>query len=377
MRTSSQILLHVYTAAQCCDGNDARIALEMIYEKATAEEQMLPAVLRRIIALRKVLRKHEPEAFESLQETTAREAAKVATGPIMPGEVGDNCFFELIVRHNDSFSEDDRAYSEAGVLEWLNDYNFSEPAFIQDGKVYPCVEVLFTYVDKDGSGLSMIDVASKTAKTRGGRVERLTKSMREYIREIMANEVAPLEVPATPEPWEVEMPTELRAAMEARPATNEFGQPQAQCGLDAARMEGRALADLYYTVGTPEREGMLANDAATIERREAICTWLQKWDAPAPVAVAQSGELPPMVVSRTCQNCGKPYRAAVGTRGGCSDACTNEVDEFIASIKSGDFRKEPFSINDAVAKAQLEAGCDCMVDGCSMCINPDGSPLKS
>jgi hypothetical protein len=33
----------------------------------------------------------------------------------------------------------------------------------------------------------------------------------------------------------------------------------------------------------------------------------------------------------------------------------------------------PFSVNDAVAAAQLEAGCECMGDGCSLCINNDGS----
>lgn len=79
MRTTTQILKNVYTAAQCTDANDARIALENIYENATAEEQALAGVLRRVIALRKVLRKHDPEAFMDFQDLMNKEAAAKAT----------------------------------------------------------------------------------------------------------------------------------------------------------------------------------------------------------------------------------------------------------------------------------------------------------
>jgi hypothetical protein len=74
MRTATQVLANVYTAAQCTDANDARIALEHIYQHASADEQALPSVLRRVIALRKQLAKFEPEAFMSAQEITAAKS---------------------------------------------------------------------------------------------------------------------------------------------------------------------------------------------------------------------------------------------------------------------------------------------------------------
>lgn len=112
--------------------------------------------------------------------------------PIIEEELNDNCFFELIVRTDPYNSEDDRAYSEEAALEWLNDYKFTTDTFREEGRVYPFAEVLLTYVDKDGSGLSSINVADKTGLGKK-RVEKLTKSVREYIRQTIAEEVAPLE----------------------------------------------------------------------------------------------------------------------------------------------------------------------------------------
>lgn len=82
-RTATAVLFNVYTAAQCCDANDARISLEHIYARASTEEQMLPAVLRRIIALRKKLAKFEPEAFMSSDEVAATKAAETMPVPFV------------------------------------------------------------------------------------------------------------------------------------------------------------------------------------------------------------------------------------------------------------------------------------------------------
>ena len=117
--------------------------------------------------------------------------------PIAPNELNENCFFELIIRTDQYYTEDNRAYSEAAALAWLNELEFTTEAFKEDGKVYPFAEVLFTYADIDGSGLSSINLADKTA--RGNKkTDRFTKAQRTEIRETIANEVAPAEQEVAP-----------------------------------------------------------------------------------------------------------------------------------------------------------------------------------
>ena len=59
-RTAAQVLVNTYTAANCCDASDARYGLQTLIERSTVTELGLPAVMRRIVALRRVIRKYEP-----------------------------------------------------------------------------------------------------------------------------------------------------------------------------------------------------------------------------------------------------------------------------------------------------------------------------